>query len=80
MHVMDGKHTPDEIKDFLAERYDIIAQQTGPGYLTAPTKEHPRGLMVDAKTGGKEREGGGRREEGGREEEGGGGMREEEEG
>lgn len=52
IHVMDGRQTPDQVKEFLAERYNIVAQQTGPGYLTPPTKDHPRGLLVDAKSGG----------------------------
>ena len=49
IHVLDGQQTPAQVKDFLSKRYNIIAQQAGPGYVTMPTKDHPGGLLVDPK-------------------------------
>ena len=49
IHILEGQQTPTQVRDFLAKRYNIVAQQTGPGYITLPTKDHPGGLLVDPK-------------------------------
>ena len=47
LHVLDGPQTPEQVKEFLSKRYNIIAQQAGPGYVTLPSKDRLGGVLVD---------------------------------
>lgn len=49
IHILDGKQTPMQVRDFLAKHYDIVSQQKGQGFITLPTKDHPGGLLIDPK-------------------------------
>ena len=47
MHVLDGKHAPAQVKEFIAKRYNDLCQEMAAGCLAMPNQENPGGVLVE---------------------------------
>ena len=45
-HVLEGFDTPEQVKAFLAQKYNVLSQQQGTGYISLPTCDQPGGLSL----------------------------------
>ena len=45
-HVLEGFDTPEQVKAFLAQKYNVLSQQQGTGYISLPTCDQPGGLAL----------------------------------
>ena len=45
-HVLEGFDTPEQVKAFLAQKYNILSQQQGTRYISLPTCDQPGGLPL----------------------------------
>lgn len=46
-HVLEGLNTPEEVRAYLARKYNVLSQEAGSGYITMPSKNDPGALIVD---------------------------------
>ena len=45
-HVLEGFDIPEQVKAFLAQKYNVLSQQQGTGYISLPTCDPPGGLSL----------------------------------
>ena len=45
-HILEGFDTPEQVKAFLAQKYNVLSQQQGTGYISLPTCDEPDGLSL----------------------------------
>lgn len=45
-HILEGFDTPEQVKAFLSQKYNVLSQQQGTGYISLPTCDQPGGLAL----------------------------------
>ena len=51
-HILEGFDTPDQIRAFLAQKYNVLSQQQGTGYVSLPTRAESGGFTIDSSDAG----------------------------